>query len=340
MDEYTVDTIQKTIPLKPPRVLDLINEFINKIQLNMLPAKQSELKAAETKPNLTILAVNPYNYRTVVSFNFDKVTNQQYWDKRILKYYTLIMRTTSIDKSFIGLRINVNEADEFMMKLNISPVEPINLKAIQHFYEISKEFVDVKSFYYEIKEVATHFAGNKTIPIYLNGFCIPISPNSFIQANHIMGNILYERLSHLVNPNKKLLVYGRNSFHIASQVYKKFESIMCLNPCPIAYQDGLEIIRSRDLNWGSVNTKESLYQEINESDLDTTIIMSPGRSGYCHFDKIDLSKMKNKQIFYITCNEETMKKDIKDDFIITNNIMIELFPGTIYNEHIIQLITP
>jgi tRNA/tmRNA/rRNA uracil-C5-methylase (TrmA/RlmC/RlmD family) len=65
--------------------------------------------------------------------------------------------------------------------------------------------------------------------------------------------------------------------------------------------------------------------------------MSPGRSGYCYFDKIDLSKMKNKQIFYITCNEETMKKDIKDNFIIKNNIMIELFPGTIYNEHIINL---
>lgn len=337
MDEYIVDTTQKSNSPKSPRVFDIIHEFLSKIQKNVLPESQIDSNPTKSKPNLTILAANPYNYRTVVSFNFDKVTNQCYWDKRILKYYTLIMRTTSIDKSFIGLRINVNEANEFMMKLNISAIEPINLKAIQHFYEVSKEFVDVKSFYYEIKEVATHFAGNKTIPIYLNGFQIPISPNSFIQANHIMGNILYDRLSHLVTPNKKLLVYGRNSFHIASQVYKKFELVMCLNPCPIAYQDGLEIIRSRDLNWGSVNTKESLYQEINESDLDTTIIMSPGRSGYCHFDKIDLSKMKNKQIFYITCNEETMKKDIKDDFIITNNIMIELFPGTIYNEHIIQL---
>ena len=337
MDEYTVDTTQPTISPKSPRVLDIINDFLNKIQLNMLPVNHIESKQAESKPNLTILAVNPFNYRTVVSFNFDKVTNQCYWDKRILKFYTLIMRTTAIDKSFIGLRINVNETDEFMMKLNISPVEPINLKAIQNFYEVSKEFVNLKSFYYEVKEVATHFAGNKTISIYLNGFAIPISPNSFIQANHIMGNILYDRLSHLVKPNKKLLVYGRNSFHIASQVYKKFESVMCLNPCPIAYQDGLEIIRSNNLNWGCVNTKESLYQEINESSQPTTIIMSPGRSGYCHFDKIDLSKMKNKQIFYITCNEETMKKDIKDHFIITDNIMIELFPGTIYNEHIIQL---
>ena len=337
MDEYTVDTTQPTHSPKSPRVLDIINEFLNKIQLNMIPAKPVEIKPKESKPNLTILAVNPFNYRTVVSFNFDKVTNQEYWDKRILRYYTLIMRTTAIDKSFIGLRINVNEADEFMMKLNVSPLEPVNIKAIQNFYEVSQEFVNVQSIYYEVKEVATHYAGNKTISIYLNGFRIPISPNSFIQANHIMGNILYERLAHLVKPNKNLIVYGRNSFHIASQVYKKFESVKCLNPCPIAYQDGLDIIVSNKLNWACVNTKESLYQEINESTPNTTIIMSPGRSGYCYFDKIDLSKMKNKQIFYITCNEETMKKDIKDNFIIKDNIMIELFPGTIYNEHIINL---
>ena len=100
MDEYPVDTTLKTSKHSPSYILDLANKFLTKIQLNMLPAKQSE-----SIPNLTILAANPDNYRTVVSFNFDKVTNQCYWDKRILKYYTLIMRTTSIDKSFIGLRI-------------------------------------------------------------------------------------------------------------------------------------------------------------------------------------------------------------------------------------------
>lgn len=288
-----------------------------------------------SKANLTILAINPFNYRTVVSYNFDKFENQQFWDKRILKYNSLIIKTTAIHESFIGIRVNVNENDEFMIKLNVSS---INFIAINNFYNISSEFIKLKSFYYEFKNEIIHYAGETRIPILINDFKILISPNSFIQANHIMGNKLYENIANLVDPNKNVIIYGRNSFHIATQIYNKFEVIKCLNPCKIAYNDGLEIILENNFNWETINTKESLYQEINNIiDDSTTIIISPGRSGYYYFDMIDLSKLKNKQIFYITCNEESLKKDIKDNFIITNNIMIELFPGTIYNEHIIQL---
>ena len=299
------------------------------------PPNIEEKPVSISKANLTILAINPFNYRTVVSYNFDKFENQQFWDKRILKYNSLIIKTTSIHESFIGIRVNVNENDEFMIKLNVSS---INFIAINNFYNISSEFIKLKSFYYELKNDIIHFAGDKKIPILINNFKILISPNSFIQANHIMGNKLYENIANLVKPNKNVIIYGRNSFHIATQIYNKFKVIKCLNPCKIAYNDGLEIILENKFNWETINTKESLYQEINNIiDDSTTIIISPGRSGYYYFDMIDLSKLKNKQIFYITCNEESLKKDIKDNFIITNNIMIELFPGTIYNEHIIQL---
>ena len=73
-------------------------------------------------PNTIIRAINPLNYRTVVSFNFDKVTNQQFWDKRILELYNLIM-TIKIDPIFIGLRININDDDEFMLKLNVMEID-------------------------------------------------------------------------------------------------------------------------------------------------------------------------------------------------------------------------
>ena len=66
---------------------------------------------------ITINAHNPLHYRTVVGFNFDKVTNQQYWDKRILDFYDKI-QTIKIHSSFIGLRVNVNESDEFMVKIS------------------------------------------------------------------------------------------------------------------------------------------------------------------------------------------------------------------------------
>lgn len=280
-----------------------------------------------------INAINTLNYRSVVSFNFDKVTNQEYWDHRILKFYDLL-KLYPFDKLFIGIRVNVNEDDHFMLKLNVSD---ININDIEKFYQYCAKFVNVKSFYYECKEIVYHYNGTKHINIKINNVIVPIAPNSFVQANHEMGNILYSEVAKLVKPNKNLIVYGRNAFHIASQIYDKFQNVLCINPCKIAFNDGILMMNLNNFMWNSIKTKELLVNHINGSSDDTTIIMSPGRSGYAFFDKINKDKFRNKQFIYITCNEETFKDNIKDNFNIKNNIMIELFPGTKFNEHIIEL---
>lgn len=282
---------------------------------------------------IEIKAINPLNYRTVVGFNFDKVTNQEYWDTRILDFYNKL-QLVKIHPSFIGIRINVNEKNQFMLKLN---VKEINLDAIREFYYNCINISNVTSFYYEHKEKIFHFDGEEYINIMINNITCPITPNAFVQANHIMGNILYQKISEIVKPNKNLVVYGRNSFHIASQIYDKFENILCINPCEIAYNVGLIMMIQNNYHWNTIKSKEALVDHINGSDNNTTIIMSPGRNGYSYFDKINLEKLKNKQILYITCNEVTLKRDIKDNFNIKKNIMIELFPGTQFNEHIIEM---
>ena len=281
----------------------------------------------------TIKAQNPLHYRSVVGFNFDKVTNQQYWDKRILHYYEQIMKTP-IHESLFGLRVNVNELNHFMLKLT---VKDINLDEIKKFYINSLNIVNVISFYYEHNEKIYHSEGLEYMNIYINGVEIPIIPNAFVQANHEMGNILYENMNELVKPNNTVIIYGRNSFHIASQIHTKFKNILCINPCKIAYNAGLQTMIHNNYQWETICSKENLVKYINRCDNNTTIIMSPGRNGYVYFDKINVDKFKDKQVLYITCNEETMNRDIKNNFNIKTNIMVELFPGTQYNEHIIEL---
>jgi hypothetical protein len=61
-----------------------------------------------------ILALQPLNYRKVVAFNFDKVTNQHLWDEAILNFYDAINKYR-IHESFIGLRVNLNDDDLFMI---------------------------------------------------------------------------------------------------------------------------------------------------------------------------------------------------------------------------------
>jgi tRNA/tmRNA/rRNA uracil-C5-methylase (TrmA/RlmC/RlmD family) len=283
-----------------------------------------------------IKAIKPLNYRTVVSFNFDKITNLEYWDLRILEFYNNIMKH-KIHESFIGLRININEKSEIMLKLN---VRYLNIDAIRNFYFNSQKFGNVVSLYYENDEKIYFVEGKESINIYINDVEIPITPNSFIQANHEMGNILYKNVNDLVKPNENLIIYGRNSFHIASQIHKKFKNIICVNPCKIAFNDGLKYIEQNNYNWKTINSKEDLVGIINGCTDDTTIILSPGRNGYTYFEKINLEKFKDKQVVYITCNEETMKRDLKiekNNFIIKKNIMIELFPGTKFNENIVEL---
>ena len=289
----------------------------------------------ETKTNNeTIKATTPLNYRYVVGFNFDKVTNQHLWDQRLIDFHTKIKRI-SIDQTFNGLRININDESQFMLKLSVS--EP-NLEKIDLFYNTVKQFADIVSFYYEYKNDLFLYTGQKYLIAYINDVQIPLRPNSFTQANHEMGNIMYAKINSLVRPNDTLICYGRNSFHIASQIEKKFRKIICINPCDIAYEDGMELLRRQVYAWYTIKSREALYEYINNSTKDTTIIISPGRSGYCYFDLINLEKLKGKQFLYVTCNEESLKKDIKDNFIIKNNIMIELFPNTPFNEHIYELV--
>jgi tRNA/tmRNA/rRNA uracil-C5-methylase (TrmA/RlmC/RlmD family) len=282
-----------------------------------------------------IKAINPFNYRTVVSYTFDKVPdNLNLWNPQILQFYYLINKTNAIDKSFIGMRININENNEFMIKLNVSRLD---FDKIESFYFIASNFVNLKSFYYYYQNKIYYYKGDQSISIFINNIEVPISPNSFIQANHEMGNILYLKIKEIIKPNKNLICYGRNSFHIATQLNNLFENITCINPCEIAYNDGLKLIKLYNYNWNHICSKEALITEIEESSDDTTILISPGRIGYCLFNKININKFKNKQILYISCNEESLKKDLKNNFIIKNNIMIELFPGTQYNEFIIEL---
>jgi len=283
--------------------------------------------------NEIIKAIKPINYRYVVGFNFDKVTNQHLWDQRLIDFHSKIKRT-KIDQSFNGLRININDDSEFMLKLSVS--EP-NLEKIDLFYKVCCEFANVTSFYYEYKNELFLHAGQKYLLAYINDVQIPLRPNSFTQANHHMGNIMYEKINSITKPNDTLICYGRNCFHIASQIETKFNKIICINPCDIAYDDGLELMKNHVYAWYTIKSREALYQYINASTDDTTIIISPGRSGYLHFDEINLDKLKGKQFLYVTCNEETLKKDIKDNFIIKKNIMIELFPNTPFNEHIYDI---
>jgi len=281
-----------------------------------------------------ILALQPLNYRKVVAFNFDKVTNQEFWNEAILDFYDFVMQYR-IHESFIGIRVNLNETNDFMLKLS---VRLIDIEEIDLFYQICCTHAKVVSFYYECNEVVYHYAGLKEISILINGFKMFLTPNSFTQANHEMGNILYSKINDIIKPNKKLIVYGRNSFHIASQLNSKFKEVICINPCPISYADGLKCLKFHNFQWSTVKTKDLLVNFINGSSDDTTVIMSPGRNGYCLFDKIDPLKLKNKQFLYITCNEKSFQRDIKNNFNIKKNIMIELFPGTEYNEHIIELV--
>jgi len=283
--------------------------------------------------NEIIKAIKPINYRYVVGFNFDKVTNQHLWDQRLIDFHNKIKRTT-IDQSFNGMRININDESEFTLKLSVS--EP-NIEKIDLFYKVCSEFANVVSFYYEYKNDLFLHAGQKYLLAYINNVQIPLRPNSFTQANHHMGNVLYEKINSLTKPNDTLICYGRNCFHIASQIQSKFKKIICINPCDIAYDDGIELMRRYVYAWYTLKSREALYQFINSSDSNTTIIISPGRSGYLHFDEINLDKLRGKQFLYVTCNEETLKKDIKDNFIIKQNIMIELFPNTPFNEHIYDI---
>jgi 23S rRNA (uracil1939-C5)-methyltransferase len=176
-----------------------------------------------------------------------------------------------------------------------------------------------------------------------------ITPNSFSQANESTVDLLYNTIDNIIieNLQNKLIGYGRNIGHIIFPIINNFKKVQLYNPCHIVHTNLLQTITINNINTNNLvlthDQKCSLisFDIKNENDK-FTLVVSPGRTGLKDNVIESIVKTNNiTKIIYVSCNIVSFIKNmekLKDYFIISKIIPIDIFPGTKYCEIIIEII--
>lgn len=192
--------------------------------------------------------------------------------------------------------------------------------------------------------------GNKEKVLYGPGFIkdsilgltFEISPSSFYQVNPEQVEVLYKTALDLIDINKQQVVLDAYSGVgtiglIASKNAKKVISVEIVKD---AHKNAIENAKRNNINniefhCGDAGEFISSY----DGDLDI-VIMDPPRKGSDEKFLSTLINKKVKQIIYVSCDPETMARDIKylsDYYDVTYVQPVDNFPMTAHVETICAL---
>ncbi len=192
--------------------------------------------------------------------------------------------------------------------------------------------------------------GNKEKILYGPGFIkddilgltFEISPSSFFQVNPEQVEVLYKTALDLIDINKEQVVLDAYSGVgtiglIASKNAKKVISVEIVKD---AHKNAIENAKRNNINNIEFHCGDA-GEFINSYDGDLDIvIMDPPRKGS---DEKFLSTLINKkvpQIIYISCDPETLARDLeylKQSYDVTYIQPVDMFPMTAHVETIIGL---
>ncbi|MBQ7226371.1 MAG: 23S rRNA (uracil(1939)-C(5))-methyltransferase RlmD [Clostridia bacterium] len=208
-----------------------------------------------------------------------------------------------------------------------------NVKAV--LYGVSKE----KSFALE-KVKMSNVYGDGYINDTLCGIDFRISPDSFYQVNHTCTELLYEKAIELADLNKDSicadLFCGTGTIGI----------IAAKRTGATVY--GVEIVESavKDArhNAKANNIRNAHFEAMDASKFNKqvdTCIIDPPRKGCSLFMIETLKRLNPQKIVYVSCNTDTMTRDIKalsENYKISTPVSVfNLFPRTSHVESVVCL---
>lgn len=182
--------------------------------------------------------------------------------------------------------------------------------------------------------------GDGYISDVLCGLSFRISPESFYQVNHSCAQLLYEKAINLAELNESSvcadLFCGTGTIGIIAG--KKTGATVY----------GVEIVEKAvedAKNNGKANgVKNVHFKAMDAGKFDKAVdvcIIDPPRKGCSKFMLDTLKRLKPKKIVYISCNVDTMARDIRElseEYKISSPVSVfNLFPRTSHVETVVRL---
>ena len=304
---------------------------------NVNITKENEIKENYIKrlfPNVkvnTIIANNEINYRNKVTFH---IHNGK------LGYYQKNSNNLVLIDECLILNKEINKIKKYLETLDLTKVTEIMIRYSNNYDELLinfkgqlkdynnlKKIKNIKSIY--INNYLVH--GNPTIKEKINNLEFLIGPNSFFQINTNMIANLYNSIKNFITPSSSLLDLYCGTGTIGIYLNEYFEHIL-----------GIDIVKENIENAflnKEINKIDNIsFQHKDASSIENTyfdvVIVDPPRAGLGEKTKEHLLNINSKIIIYVSCNPNTLKKDIeklKEKYQLVEITPVNMFPKT---EHI------
>jgi len=240
------------------------------------------------------------------------------------------------------LTIRNNENNEFMLEFYIHEYNKNLLEKIKEFKDNN-----IKSIYYQIIKNKNDFRneyvllkGSKYLDYNVNNKIISIKAGSFFQTNNIVLQNMYKNImSYFKEGNLFIDLYcgvGIMSILICEN-YKKCVGIEINKNAVDVANHNKKINNSKNCNFKC----SSVEDIIDTIDMKNAIIfVNPPRRGLYEsvISKINSIKEDVNQILYLSCNKQTLERDLKL-FDYDNKYINEydMFPNTNHKEYLVEL---
>lgn len=304
---------------------------------NVNITKENEIKENYIKrlfPNVkvnTIIANNEINYRNKVTFH---IHNGK------LGYYQKNSNNLVIIEECLILNKEINKIKKYLETLDLTKVTEIMIRYSNNYDELLINFKGQLKDYNNLKKIKNIKSiyinnylvyGNPTIKEKINNLEFLIGPNSFFQINTNMIANLYNSIKNFITPSSSLLDLYCGTGTIGIYLNEYFEHIL-----------GIDIVKENIENAflnKEINKIDNIsFQHKDASSIENTyfdvVIVDPPRAGLGEKTKEHLLNINSKIIIYVSCNPNTLKKDIeklKEKYQLVEITPVNMFPKT---EHV------
>lgn len=304
---------------------------------NVNITKENEIKENYIKrlfPNVkvnTIISNNEINYRNKVTFH---IHNGK------LGYYQKNSNNLVIIDECLILNKEINKIKKYLETLDLTKVTEIMIRYSNNYDELLINFKGQLKDYNNLKKIKNIKSiyinndlvyGNPTIKEKINNLEFLIGPNSFFQINTNMIANLYNSIKNFITPSSSLLDLYCGTGTIGIYLNEYFEHIL-----------GIDIVKENIENAflnKEINKIDNIsFQHKDASSIENTyfdvVIVDPPRAGLGEKTKEHLLNINSKIIIYVSCNPNTLKKDIeklKEKYQLVEITPVNMFPKT---EHI------
>lgn len=299
--------------------------------------KENEIKENYIKrlfPNVkvnTIISNNEINYRNKVTFH---IHNGK------LGYYQKNSNNLVLIDECLILNKEINKIKKYLETLDLTKVTEIMIRYSNNYDELLINFKGQLKDYDHLKKIKNIKSiyinnylvyGNPTIKEKINNLEFLIGPNSFFQINTNMIANLYNSIKNFITPSSSLLDLYCGTGTIGIYLNEYFEHIL-----------GIDIVKENIENAflnKEINKIDNIsFQHKDASSIENTyfdvVIVDPPRAGLGEKTKEHLLNINSKIIIYVSCNPNTLKKDIeklKEKYQLVEITPVNMFPKT---EHI------